>query len=244
MLVDAHCHIDMCKRPAKEVVAGDVVILTNGVNLETNKKSLSYSQKFSNVYSAMGLYPCIGMGLSDKQIDKITKFIEDNKDKIVAIGEVGLDYYHTTDPKEHKREQVAFKKMIELANKINKPLVIHSRKAIDDSLEMLKKAKVSVIMHCFEGNNIQTEEALKRGYYFTIPANFWTRKSFKKSATRIPITNLLTETDSPYLSPIEGENRPQNVKYSIEKLAEIKKMKPKEVEEQIYQNFTKIFIKE
>ncbi|MBT3940717.1 TatD family hydrolase [Candidatus Woesearchaeota archaeon] len=243
MLVDAHCHIDLCKSSAQEVVSGEVIIITNGVDLKSNKKVLSYAKIFPNVRAALGLYPTHAIDASVEDLVEVIKFIEQNKKKIVAIGEVGIDFYHITDAKEMKKEVAAFKKMITLANKINKPLIVHSRKATDAALDVLKTAKVPVIMHCFDGNELQTHEAMKRGYYFTIPANFWTRKGFKKTARRVPIDRLLTETDSPYLSPIEGENRSENVRYAIEKLAELKDMTYRKVEDQIYQNFMKIFNK-
>lgn len=233
----------MCKRPAHEVVAGNVRIVTNGVDLASNKKALEYAKIFPNVYPANGLYPTHGIESSEKELAEVFQFIEKNKDKIVAVGEVGIDFYHITKPKQQKKEIEVFKQIIELANKINKPLVVHSRKAAEEALSCLRAAKVPVIMHCFEGNATQTHDAIERGYYFTIPANFATRKGFKKTAQRVPITQLMTETDSPYLSPIDGENKPANVSYALDKLAELKKMTRQQVETHIYQNFKQIFIK-
>lgn len=242
MLIDIHCHIDMCKRPAAEVVAGNVLVIANGTNLQSNKKVLSYAKMFPNVHAALGLYPSDAIKLSDKEISETLNFIEKNKDKIVAIGEAGIDFYHITSPKEQKKECEVFKQVIQLANKIKKPLIVHSRKATETALELLKTAKVPVIMHCFEGNAVLTHEAVERGYFFTIPANFWTRKGFKNAAKRIPIERLLTETDAPFLSPIEGENQPQNVKFAVEKLAEIKGLSREKVEKQIYTNAKKLGI--
>jgi TatD DNase family protein len=242
MLVDAHCHIDLCERPVQEIVNKDMLIVANGVDLVSNKKVLSYAKLFPNVKAAIGIYPQQVVERSKKEVAETLKFIEDNKDKIVAIGEVGIDFYHITNQDQQTKEIEGFKKIIKLANKIKKPIIVHSRKATETALNLLKNAKVPIIMHCFDGNAEQTEEALKRGYYFTIPANFWTRKGFKKTAKRVPIDRLLTETDSPYLSPIEGENRPQNIKYSIEKLAALKNMTSQQVENQIYINFKKMFI--
>jgi TatD DNase family protein len=241
MLIDAHCHIDMCKEPAEKVVAGDILIVTNGTNLQSNKKVLAYAEMFPNVRAAMGLYPSHAIENSAKENAATLKFIEKNKKKIIAVGEVGIDFYHIKDSKDQKKEINEFKKLIQLANKIKKPLIVHSRKAINESMDLLKAAKVPVVMHCFEGNALQTEEAIKRGYYCTIPANFWTRKGFKNTARRVPIDRLITETDSPWLSPIEGENRPQNVKYAISRLAELKEMSDAQVRIQIWQNFVKVF---
>jgi TatD DNase family protein len=244
MLVDAHCHIDLCKATVREVVSGDILIISNGTSLQSNKKVLEYAKIFPNVRAALGLYPTEALKLSPKALKEVFKFIKDNKNKIVAVGEVGIDFYHITDPKEQKKEVDIFKQVIDLANKINKPLIVHSRKASEKALKLLKKAKVPVVMHCFDANATQTHEALERGYYFTIPANFWTRKGFKKTAQRVPIDRILTETDSPFLSPVEGENKPANVRYAVKKLAEIKQIPENKIEAQIYQNFKQIFIKD
>jgi TatD DNase family protein len=242
MLIDVHCHLDLCKKPTQEIVNKDMLIISNGTDLASNKKVLNYAKRFPNVKVALGLYPSDAIELSNQKIIETLKFIEENKDKIVAIGEVGIDFYHIKTEKEQEKEIEVFKKIITLANKIRKPLIIHSRKATEKALELLKEAKVPVIMHCFEGNAEQTEEALQQGYYFTIPANFWTRKGFKNTAKRVPINKILTETDSPYLSPTDEENKPENVKYTIKELAKLKNMTSKQVEKQIYQNATKVFI--
>ena len=244
MLIDVHCHLDLCKKPTQEIVNKDMLIISNGTDLASNKKVLNYAKRFPNVKVALGLYPSDAIELSNQKIIETLKFIEENKDKIVAIGEVGIDFYHITDPKEQKKEVDIFKQVIDLANKINKPLIVHSRKASEKALKLLKKAKVPVVMHCFDANATQTHEALERGYYFTIPANFWTRKGFKKTAQRVPIDRILTETDSPFLSPVEGENKPANVRYAVKKLAEIKQIPENKIEAQIYQNFKQIFIKD
>jgi TatD DNase family protein len=241
MLIDAHCHIDLCKATVREVVSGDILIISNGTDLQSNKKVIEYAKIFPNVRAALGLYPTEALKLSPKALKEVFQFIKDNKNKIVAVGEVGIDFYHITNLKEQKKEINVFKQVIELANEINKPLIVHSRKASKEALTLLKKAKVPVVMHCFEGNSTQTHEALERGYYFTVPSNFWTRKGFKKTAQRVPINKILTETDSPYLSPIEGENKPSNVRYAVKKLAEIKQIPENQIESQICNTFRKIF---
>jgi TatD DNase family protein len=242
MLVDVHCHIDMCKRPAQEVVNKDMIIVTNGTDLASNKKVLSYAKTFPNVKAALGLFPLDIVKMSNKQVQENLKFIKDNKDKIIAIGEVGIDFKWCEDEKERKKQVEVFKKIVKLANTIKKPLIVHSWKAMPKVLELLQQAKVQVIMHCFEGNLQLTEEAVKRGYYFTIPANFWKRKGFKNVAKRAPIDRLLTETDSPYLSPTEEENKPENVRYAIDKLAELRGLTKLETENQIYANAKKCLL--
>ena len=175
-LVDVHAHFtyknfnkDIDKVIKNMKSAGVSKVISNGLSFEDNKNVLKLSKKYDIVDAALGLYPTEAGTISNKDLDKILNQIEENKEKIVAIGEVGLDYYWTKEDTKKQRQKEVLSKIIKLANKINKPLIVHSRNAESDTVEVMKSAKVPVIMHCFCGNLEATEKANKYGYYFSIP---------------------------------------------------------------------------
>lgn len=240
--VDAHCHLDLCQQ--KEIPAiierakkANVQIITNGVNPESNRKVLELAEKYSEVKSALGLYPIDALKLSDKEITQELNFIRSNKDKIVAIGEVGMDFKESD---EIERQQQTFQKIIELAKEIDKPLIIHSRKAEKEVIEILEKNKAEkVIMHCFSGKFSLVEKIVKNNWKLTIPTNVKHSEHFQNIIKKIPIGNLLCETDSPFLHPDKlRDNEPANVVESYKKIAEIKNIPLNEVQKIVRHSIT------
>ncbi len=245
MLVDVHCHLDLLEKEKNidKVIKNTkdlAVIITQGTSPESNRKVLEYSKKYKIVKPALGLYPDKAVKLSDKEIDEEIKFIK--KQKPFAIGEVGLDNFRVENL---ERQKQVFKKFIKLSNELKIPIIVHSRKAEEETIQVLQENKAKkVLMHCFSGNKEQTDKALELGYYFSIPTSVVRSKTFRKLAKRVPLNRILTETDAPYLSPIEGEiNEPSYIKYSIKKIAELKKVTPEELEKIIYMNFQKLFLR-
>jgi TatD DNase family protein len=249
-LVDVHAHFtyknfnkDIDKVIKNMKSAGVSKVISNGLSFEDNKNVLKLSKKYDIVDAALGLYPTEAGTISNKDLDKILNQIEENKTKIVAIGEVGLDYYWTKEDAKKQRQKEVLSKIIKLANKINKPLIVHSRNAELDTVEIMKSAKVPVIMHCFCGNLEATEKANKYGYYFSIPVTIVRSKTFKKLVKRVGISRLLTETDAPFLAPKPGErNDSSNIGLTIQKISEVSDIDEKSISNKILSNYNKLFI--
>ncbi len=249
-LVDVHAHFTYknFKKDIDQVIknmesAGVTKVISNGLSFEDNKNVLRLADKYGLVDAAIGLYPTEAGTISDKDLSKILKQIEENKDRIVAIGEVGLDHYWTKEDNKKQRQKEVLSKIIDTANKIKKPLIVHSRNAESETVEIMKSAKVPVIMHCFCGNLEATEKATKNGYYFSIPVTIVRSKTFKKLVKRAGINRILTETDSPFLAPKSGErNDSSNVTLTIKKIAEVLEMDEKNVANKILSNYNKLFI--
>ena len=245
MLVDSHCHLDdkaFDKDRAKVVKLfesiGGGAIISNGTNLKSNKKVLKIAKKYKIVKAALGLYPTDALKLAS--IEPVLNFIRENKSKIIAIGEVGIDFYHIKDEKEQARECEIFVEVIKLANELGLPLIVHSRKAESKVLELLKEARVPVVLHYYCGSASDVKIAIERGYYFTIPTSIIRSKTIRKLARRVPLDRLLTETDAPYLGPT-GRNDSRTVKLVIDKIASLKDVSAKEVEDQVWKNYTTLF---
>ena len=243
--IDVHCHLEMCKdiggcvRNACE--NGVEIVLTQGTDINTNREALKLAEKYSEVEACLGIYPIDALKMSDKEIDKEIDFIRKNKDKIAGIGEVGIDFKQ--DSENHERQKEIFRKFVELSIELNKPIIIHSRKAEEECIEILEKMKAEkVIMHCFCGKRKLVERIVKNGWYLTIPTSVKNGEQFQDNARNVPIEQLFCETDSPFLHPDKKDNnQPSNVVVSYEKIAEIKDMKIDEVKNKIYNNFLNLF---
>nr|MBA4405454.1 hypothetical protein [Nanoarchaeum sp.] len=245
MLVDVHCHLDLLEKQknldeAMKNAKDFYCIISNSTDPKSNRKNLEYPKKYKNVKVALGMYPEHAVELSNKEIDDEISFIKKNKP--FAIGEVGLDNFRVVNMKKQKE---VFSKFIKLSNDLNIPVIVHSRKAELETLECLEENNAKkVVMHCFSGNKELVERGVKNGYYFTIPTSVVKNKTFRKLVVRVPLNRILTETDAPYLSPIENEaNEPAFIKESMKKIAEIKKITVEEMEKIIYMNFQNLFLK-
>lgn len=242
MLIDAHAHLDFeefDKDLYLVIKRFPGIIIQNAVDINSMKKSLIIAKKHSNVKLAFGVYPTRALELSEKDFEIALSFIKEHKDDIIALGEIGLEYKENFE----KEKQIKnLKKFLKLAEEIKKPLIIHSRKAELDVLEILKDSKVKIVLHCFNGNTTAVRKALEYNFYFSVPTNISTSKNLKKLVKLAPIDRILTETDAPYLSPIKGQrNEPLNVKHTIKVISEIKHITEENVEEQIYRNYLSIF---
>ncbi len=242
MIIDVHAHLDLL--PEKKLIEIQEnkkikLVITNSVDLKTSKKSLELSKKFPKVKVALGLYPDKNLKISDFKI--FEEFVRKNKTSIVALGEIGLDLHHTKE--NFEIQKAVFVKELELANQLEIPVIIHSRKAEKEVLEILESfPKVKVVLHCFSANFKLIKKGIELGCYFSIPANVVRSEHFQKMVLEIPKEKILTETDSPYLSPFEKiKNEPAFIKESIKKISEIWKTPEDKVEKQIEENFKRIF---
>ncbi len=247
VLFDVHCHLDLFEN-ADEIVkraesAGVRININNGVDVESNRKTLELSRKFKSVHAALGLHPEFIEKFSGKLIDSEIEFIRKNKDTIVAVGEVGLDFHWVKDEKSRAKQEEMFRSFINLSNELNKPLIIHSRDAEKEVVNILKNAEhENFIMHSFGGRLNLLNELLNEGAYFSVPPVIIRSSHFQELVKRVPLSNLLTETDSPFLSPFKDKkNEPANVKLTVEKIAEIKGLTFEEVKNNLFMNYLKLF---
>ena len=262
ILVDDHCHlmhaqykdqVDAVIERAKK--AGVKAIICSGVNVATNREALEIAKKYAPlVRVSLGIYPIDALGIApdepglSRQVEPIDldsefAFIEQHKDNISAVGEVGLDYHHFKDPEIHKKMRENFARIIEFVEKIKKPIIVHTRKAEADCVEMLMSSKIkNVVLHCFEGKKNLIQKAADAGYIFSVPTNIVRSQQFQSMVEKVNINQLTTETDGPYLSPTPGTtNEPANVKFIVDKIAEIKKFTPEEVANNIWLNFQRVY---
>jgi len=263
LLVDVHAHLDLegyekhggLDTMIKECVHNGVkVIVTNGTDIASNRNILEIAKTYPVVKVALGIYPthCLEMieNGKEKEFNEELKFIEDNiKTKhCVAVGEVGLEYSEITDLNDIKKriQKDCLKKFIHIAKKHNVPIIIHSRGAELEVVELLEEESMKnhkVIMHCFSGRKHLVQRIRDNNWYFSIPCNVDRSLHFQQIVTDTSMDQLLTETDAPYISPVPGQvNRPDNVLHTIKKIAEIKKMTPEEVANIIYANYQKAFL--
>lgn len=257
-LVDVHCHLqhENYKGKLDELIqrskeAGVKAIICSGVNRPTNEQALELSKKYDIVNCTMGLYPIELLGLgpdapglrSQKNMELDTEFeyIKKNKDSIVGIGEVGMDYYW--DKEQHSTQREHFSKIIEFVEKLKKPIVIHSRKAEQECIDMLESSSIKkVLMHCFSAKKGQMKRVRDNGWYASIPPIVVKLQHFETLIDIMPINQLLTETDAPWLSPDrEKMNEPAYVIESIKKIATIKGLDEQETANMIFKNYMDLF---
>jgi TatD DNase family protein len=250
--VDVHAHLDYkdFDNDLDKVIdnarkAGVKKIICNGVSQESNRKVLEISKKYDIVDAGIGIYPPDALseeiGKEVKiDIDEELKFFEENLEKIICIGEIGLDYKNVKDKELQKQ---IFIKQVEFAKKHNLPIIVHSRQAEDDVIDILEKINYKkVILHCFSGKKSLVKKGAELGFYFSIPTHVVRSETMQNIVREVNINKLLTETDSPFLSPFKGKrNEPAFVVESVKKIAEIKGFEFKEVENNILMNFINLF---
>lgn len=223
-------------------------IVIPGYNIESSKAAIELAKKYQNVYAAVGIHPS-DIEKSEQEIDiQIAEIMElAQNDKVVAIGEIGLDYYWVQDNKE--LQKYAFKKQIELANQLNLPIIIHTRESIQDMIHILRneiKPNKPSILHCCPFNRELVKEGLKLDFYisFAGPVTYKNSKNADEIIQMVPNDKILIETDSPYLSPepFRGKrNDSSKVKYIAEKIAKVKQMEIEEIANMTYENAKRIF---
>jgi len=253
MIVDIHIHLDDEKYNSDrdEVIkrakdAKVVKIITAGLNKETNRASLALAQKYDIVQAMLGIYPEDAEKLTDEEVNKELQFISDNKDAIYGIGECGLDLFHGTHDGLEKQKTTLIKQ-IKLAKKLKKPILIHSRKAEQETIDLLRKNKAQrVIMHCFSGKKSLIKEGIELEYSFSIPTNCTRAQNFQQLIEMVPLRQLLTETDGPYLSPYKNEdatfnrNEPAYITETIKIISQIKGITTEDCIHQLYMNFQRL----
>ena len=253
-LFDSHCHLDDEKfsedRQAviENIFSSKVTkLISAGYSLESSKRALELANNYSQIYTVSGISPNDIPENVEKlqaeiyEIEKLAK-----NQKVVGIGEIGLDNYWNKENKE--LQKYAFIKQIELSNKLKLPIVIHTREAVMDTIEILKENPVNKkgVFHCCPLNPELVKEALKLGFYisFAGPVTFKNSKNADEVIRLVPDEKMLIETDSPYLSPEPNRgkrNDSSNVRYIAEKIAKVKGYTLEEVAKITYDNACRIF---
>lgn len=226
MIIDTHCHIynsemENAEEIIKECAKNNIYMILNGVDPESNKEILELANKYDNVYAALGYDHSVVNTITDEDISLLDEQLNNNK--VIAVGEIGIDYYWVKDNKKQQKE--LFEKMLNLAEKHNLPVIVHAREAIQDAYDILKEHNVVGSMHCYQGSKEMAKEFIKLGFYIGIdgPITYNNNKKQKEMVKEIDINHILVETDSPYLTPEEkrGEkNTSLNLIYIIRKIAE------------------------
>ena len=229
MFIDTHCHIfseyyDDIDKVISECRDNNIdKIIVNGSNIKSNIEVMELANKYDIVYAAIGFHPT---ELDDFK-EKYFRFLEENinNSKVVAIGEIGLDYHYDNTDKE--KQIMVFRRQLDIANKYNKPIIVHSRDSIQDTYNILKQYKVKGSIHCFSGSVEMAREFIKLGYKLGIGGiiTYKNAKTIKEVVRDIDLSYILLETDSPYLtpSPYRGEsNSPKYIRLIAEAIADIK----------------------
>ena len=257
---DSHCHLDDERfdedreKLIAEIKKADITRLVSaGYSVEGSIKGVALSKTYDYIYTTCGISPNDIPQTEEelwKNIDKIRDLVKENIEdkKIVAIGEIGLDYYWEKELQKRELQRQAFIKQIEMANAFDLPIVIHTREAVMDTLEILKSHTVNKkgVFHCCPLNRELVKEALKLGFYisFAGPVTFKNSKNANEIIEMVPNDKMLIETDSPYLAPepVRGtRNDPRNVKHIAQKIADVKGISLEEIAKLTYNNAKKIF---
>lgn len=232
MFIDTHAHlfyknfndeVDQVIERAKE--AGIVFIIVPATDLATSLQAIELAERYDCVYASVGVHPHDSKDWDDSIVNKLEELA--NHKKVVAIGEIGLDYYYDFAPREIQKK--AFEAQIELALKLNLPIIVHNREANEDIMNMVRKYKNSGLraqFHCFAGSIADARELVEMHHYISFPGiiTFKNAESVRKVLSRVAIENLLLETDSPFMTPIpfRGQrNEPAYIKLIAESVADI-----------------------
>jgi len=248
LLVDVHSHLDneVYDSDLQEVIdrakeAGVKAILNAGINPESNRKTLELCKRFDIIKPALGLHPGEIQNINDAEIEAELEFIRNNKD-LIAIGEIGLDYHWVKEEHEREKQREIFRKQLMIAKELDKPVIVHSRKAEDDVFRILEEFKISgAVIHCYTGPKKMIGRGVKNRWLFSVPTSIVYSTQMQDLAKEVPITQLLTETDCPYFHPFkEKRNEPVFVTESIKKIAEIKGMDSEEVANNVFMNWKRL----
>ncbi|MDY5441599.1 MAG: TatD family hydrolase [Candidatus Enteromonas sp.] len=252
-LIDTHMHLNDSAYEGKEseIIArakqeGTDLLFCAGFDLESSIQAVNYAEKHDEVYAFVGFHPENLEGIDEEGLKKIEALA--SSPKVIAIGEVGLDYHWFKDPKDHENQKKWFIAQIELANKLGLPVCIHARDAYGDLLELLTEHPIQNggVLHCYSGSYEMMERFAKLGMYFGFdgPVTYKNAVEPKKCATLCPIDRILIETDSPYLTPVpyRGKpNEPSYLRFIASQIAALRQMGEREFAEALDANVERLF---
>ena len=250
-MIDSHCHLNYIDKIGttaelvQEALGGGVDTIINiGTDLRSCKESIALAEQFDSVYATVGVHPHDAKTVDTALLTQLKEFTAHKK--VVAVGEIGLDYYRDLSPREIQKK--VFRKQLELAVETKLPIVIHTRDSFDDTLEIVKDYAFDLtggVFHCFPGDIKQAEIVFELGFVISVGGVItYKNASMADVAAYAPLDKIILETDAPYLTPtpFRGKtNRPLYVKYVYEHLALLKKTSVSEVEKQVDRNVQKLF---
>ena len=264
MIFETHAHYDderfeedrdalITSMPGRGVGA----IINVGASIESTKTTLALSEKYPFVYAAVGVHPSDISGLNEETFAWLKE--QTKKEKVAAVGEIGLDYYWDKEPEVQKQQRYWFAEQMKMAREASLPVIIHSRDAAADTMEVMKSVhaeEIPGVIHCYSYSKEMAQEFIKMGYYIGVGGvvTFKNAKKLKETVQEIPLDRILLETDCPYMAPEphRGErNDSSYIPFVIKKIAELRGITPEEVEqatranaERLYRNKDIIYKKE
>ncbi|VVB74794.1 Tat-linked quality control protein TatD [uncultured archaeon] len=247
MLFDAHSHLDLMREEERNLAlsgaktAGIMKIISCSTSFASNEKNLELAKNNPEILPAIGLYPLDAMDLTPLELDKAFYFFNAEISKATAVGEVGLDYKYAVKKEDQKKQEDIFSRFIELSKESKKPLIIHSRYAQSQVLKMLEESNAKkALLHSFVDSEKLMKKAAEKEYFVSVGLNVLENENIQKNILAFPLNNLLFETDSPIR--FSGEKAmPAKIKLIAQKVAELKSLSLKEVEDQQEKNFKKLF---
>jgi TatD DNase family protein len=252
MLFDTHCHLnaeqfedDLEAVVERARAAGVEYIVVPGVDAASSERAIAIAERYEGVYAAVGIHPEVLDKVTDADFDAVAALVD--HPKVVAIGEIGLDYYWDVAPRPVQQE--ALRRQIELAAKAQLPVIIHNRDATADTVRVLEEScrgQVVGVMHCFTGSYETAQRCMRLGFYISYggPVTFKNAHNVREVAARIPDDRLVIETDAPYLTPHPHRgkrNEPAYVRLVAERLAELRGQTMEELASQTRENALRLF---
>jgi len=251
-LIDSHCHLDMApyQDDLDQVLAsagkhGVNRIITIGIDLASSRKAVKLAERYPGVYATVGIHPHSAEEASGEVYQELRELA--SHPKVVAFGEIGLDYAKQYAPVETQRRE--FARQLALAGELHLPVVIHDREAHQDTLALLRETgpfRAGGVLHCFSGDVSLAREVLELGFYISIPGivTFKNSTDLQQVVKEVPLERLLLETDGPFLAPVPWRgksNRPEYLLYTAARVAELKNISIDEVADQTKRNTMKLF---
>jgi TatD DNase family protein len=252
MLIDSHSHLEMpeFKKDLEVVIrraktSGVEYIFTVGTEKEDWNRALEIAHSHPSVYAILGVHPHNAREIDEETYSTLRKLCAD--EKVRAYGEIGLDFYRNLSPRDIQLKR--FREQIVLAKELRLPIVVHDREAHKETLEILKSEKAEEyggIIHCFSGDDEMAKECIEMGFYISIPGTitFKHAAGFQEIIKRLPLESLLVETDAPFLAPVPfrgKRNEPSYVRYTAQKVAEIKHVSFEKVAEATTENALRVY---
>lgn len=252
MLIDSHAHLDDDRfhKDREEVINslkenGISLVINPGSDLQSSISAVKLSEQYDNIYAAVGVHPHSASEMDEGTIEILKAF--GKREKVIAIGEIGLDYYYDNSPRDVQRKW--FKRQMELAKELNLPIIVHSREANQETFDMIKDesdGKLIGVLHCYSGSPEMAKEYVKLGFYISLagPVTFKNAKMPKEVAKVVPIDRLLVETDSPYLTPEPHRgkrNEPLYVRHVAAMIAELRGMTIDDLSRATSENTKRLF---
>ena len=217
-------------------------VVNIGASIASTRNSIELAEKYDYIYAAVGVHPSEIAELDEEcfaWLKELTKL-----EKVVAVGEIGLDYYWDKEPEVQERQRYWFRRQMDLAREVGLPIVVHSRDAAADTMQVMKEAhaeEIPGVIHCYSYSPEMAQEFIKMGYYIGVGGvvTFKNAKKLKETVEQIPLERILLETDCPYMAPEPNRgkrNDSGNIPYIVAKIAELKHVTPEEVEQTTWQN--------